>query len=85
MFPRVAGHHKVTEYRRQTEPDGELSIHTWMDADLRELADLVKQTHSAARHREAIMEFALVFPDKRGVNIMRTVRAFGLSEKRPLG
>lgn len=44
-----------------------------MDADLRELADLVKQTQSVARHKDATMEFALVFPDKRGNNVMRVV------------
>jgi hypothetical protein len=45
-----------------------------MDADLRELAELVKQTNSTARHKDAEMEFALGFPDKRGINIMRVVR-----------
>jgi histone deacetylase complex subunit SAP18 len=73
MFPRQGAHNRVTDYRLDKCPAGELSIHTWMDADLRELADLVKQTHTAARHRDAHMEFALVFPDKRGVNVMRVV------------
>ena len=45
-----------------------------MDADLRELGDLVKQTQPTARHKDAELEFALVFPDKRGMNVMRVVR-----------
>lgn len=63
----------MTEFHRGMAPPGELSIHTWMDADLRELAELVKQTQSTARHKDTEMEFALVFPDKRGINIMRVV------------
>lgn len=75
MFPRNGGHNRVTEFHRNLTPAGELSVHTWMDADLKELADLVQQTQPTARHREAEMEFALVFPDKRGVNVMRIVRS----------
>jgi histone deacetylase complex subunit SAP18 len=75
MFPRNGGHNRVQDFQKGLAPPGELSVHTWMDADLRELADLVKQTQSTARHRDAEMEFALIFPDKRGVNIMRVVRA----------
>lgn len=76
MFPKPGGHNHIQEYnnRKATMPSNELSIHTWMDADLRELADLVKQTQSVARHKDATMEFALVFPDKRGNNVMRVVR-----------
>ena len=79
MFPRNGGHNRVTEFHRGLTPAGELSVHTWMDADLRELAELVQQTQPTARHREAEMEFALVFPDKRGVNVMRIVRFIYLS------
>ena len=74
MFPRNGGHNRIAEFQGRTSPPGELSVHTWMDADLRELAELVKQTNSTARHKDAEMEFALVFPDKRGINIMRVVR-----------
>jgi histone deacetylase complex subunit SAP18 len=78
MFPRNGGHNRVQEYQRGLSPAGELSVHTWMDADLRELAGLVQQTQAAARHRDAEMEFALVFPDKRGTNVMRIVRCHSI-------
>lgn len=63
------------EFRKGLFPASELSIHTWMDADLRELAELVKQTQPESRLKGVQMEFALVFPDKRGTNIMRVVRS----------
>jgi hypothetical protein len=76
MFAKTGGHNRVTDYRQNHFPDNELSIHTWMDADLRELAELVKQTQSSARGRDAVMEFSLVYPDKRGMNVMKVVRLF---------
>jgi hypothetical protein len=78
MFPRNGGHNRVAEYQRGLSPAGELSVHTWMDADLRELAGLVQQTQASACHRAAEMEFALVFPDKRGTNVMRIVSTYSL-------
>jgi histone deacetylase complex subunit SAP18 len=73
MFAKTGGHNRVHEYRQHQFPDNELSIHTWMDADLRELAELVKQTQSSARGKDAVMEFSLVYPDKRGINVMKLV------------
>ena len=75
MFAKTGGHNRVSEYRQNQFPDNELSIHTWMDADLRELSELVKQTQSSARGKDATMEFSLVYPDKRGINVMKVVCA----------
>ncbi len=49
-------------------------MYTWPDATLRELTDLVKEVQPAARRSTARLEFALVYPDKRGRNVMRVVR-----------
>lgn len=49
-------------------------MYTWPDASLRELTDLVKEVQPAARRSTARLEFALVYPDKRGRNVMRVVR-----------
>ena len=49
-------------------------MYTWPDASLRELTDLVKAVQPAARRSTARLEFALVYPDKRGRNVMRVVR-----------
>lgn len=40
---------------------------------MRELTDLVKTAQPAARRTGARLEFALVYPDKRGRNVMRQV------------
>lgn len=53
-------------------------MYTWKDATMRELTDLVKSAQPAARRTGARLEFAMVYPDKRGRNVMRQV--FILSE-----
>jgi hypothetical protein len=44
-----------------------------MDATLRELSDLIKEVKPAARGRMTRLSFALIYPDKRGRNVMRQV------------
>ncbi len=48
-------------------------IYTWMDASLRELTDLVKEVNVHARNRSSRLSFALVYPDRRGINVIRQV------------
>lgn len=48
-------------------------VYTWMDATLRELTDLVKEVQPAARRVNARLDFALVYPDRKGRNVMRQV------------
>lgn len=48
-------------------------MYTWMDATLRELCDLVKEVHPAARRPNAWLSFAFVYPDRTGRNVMRQV------------
>lgn len=60
--------------RRGHEPKDEVQVYTWPDATLRELTDLVKEVQPAARRSTARLDFALVYPDKKGRNVMRVVR-----------
>ena len=60
--------------RRGNEPKDEVQVYTWADASLRELTDLVKEVQPAARRSTARLDFALVYPDKKGRNVMRVVR-----------
>ena len=50
-------------------------IYTWPDATLRELADLVKEVRPEARKPQARLEFAFVYPDRMGRNVLRKVGA----------
>jgi histone deacetylase complex subunit SAP18 len=66
--------------RRGREPtQDEVTIYTWYssslfftsftfvirkDATLRELTDLIKEVQPAARHRNAKLSFAFIYPDK---------------------
>ena len=51
----------------------QVQIYTWPDATLRELTDLVKEVQPAARRTTARLEFALIYPDKKGRNVMRVI------------
>jgi len=48
-------------------------VYTWMDATLSEISDLVRQVKPEARGPRTQLSFALVYPDKRGHNVMRQV------------
>lgn len=77
VFHRQGGHHRLEEFGRVShqadEIDDEVRMYTWPDATLRELSDLLKEVQPAARRPNSRMGFALVYPDRRGHNVMRVV------------
>jgi len=74
VFTKVGSRRGVYDYARGRElPSEEVQIYTWRDATLRELADLVRQVRPEARRRGARLQFALVYPDRRGVCVMRHI------------
>ena len=48
-----------------------MQTYTWPDATLRELYLLVKEVHPQARRPTARLDFAFVYPDRKGRNVMR--------------
>jgi hypothetical protein len=53
------------------EPSQEIQLHTWMDATLREIADLLKAAIPALSEPCKLM-FRIVYPDKIGRMVIRT-------------
>ena len=43
------------------------------DATLREITDLIREVNYAAMRRDARLSFCVVYPDKRGVSVMKEV------------
>lgn len=90
-FWRLDQHHHTAEYAKahaNNLPINELQLHTWSDATLKELADLIKNTDNPggerAKMRTARMDFAVVFPDTNGRYQMREVgRVFSMANGRP--
>nr|GMD29851.1 histone deacetylase complex subunit SAP18-like [Ipomoea batatas]GMD33195.1 histone deacetylase complex subunit SAP18-like [Ipomoea batatas] len=71
---KIGGHHTESDFAvRGKEPKDEVQIYTWMDANLRELTDLVKEVAPEARKRDAMLSFAFVYPDKNGKFVVREV------------
>uniref|UniRef100_A0A7S2XY13 Histone deacetylase complex subunit SAP18 n=1 Tax=Fibrocapsa japonica TaxID=94617 RepID=A0A7S2XY13_9STRA len=75
-FWKVGAHHRVEDFAEANQgivPMDEVQIYTWADASLRELTDLIKEVNPAARRRTARLNFAFVYPDKRGRNVLKEV------------
>lgn len=76
LWLQLGGHHRLEDYiRRGEEPPDEFQIYTWPDATLRELTTLTQEVHPSARRGNARLEFAFVYPDRKGKNVMRQVCA----------
>ena len=72
IFRKIGGHHSQDAFQvRGQEPvDDELQVYAWPDVTLKELADLVKHVAPEARAGGARLDFRLIYPDKRGRNVM---------------
>jgi histone deacetylase complex subunit SAP18 len=51
----------------------ELYIYTWMDASLREITMLIKDTIEACQDKETVLNYSFVFPDTKGKLIRKEV------------
>merc|ERR1712139_490383 len=54
IFPNAGPHRREDEYFTKNLPKNELRIHTWMDATLRELTELIKQAVPESRGNRRI-------------------------------
>lgn len=54
-------------------PEGEVHLHVWSDATIRELAELVKAVCSSARQRAAVLHMSLAYPDRTGRFKLRAI------------
>eukprot|EP00002_Diphylleia_rotans_P009468 TRINITY_DN1971_c0_g2_i2.p1 TRINITY_DN1971_c0_g2~~TRINITY_DN1971_c0_g2_i2.p1 ORF type:complete len:133 (-),score=39.39 TRINITY_DN1971_c0_g2_i2:300-698(-) len=70
VFFQVGSNHSEDQYHKEL-PTSEMQIHTWKDATLRELADLIKNVVPEARRYDAKLRFKLVYPDKSGRYVMK--------------
>ncbi|XP_074263233.1 histone deacetylase complex subunit SAP18 isoform X2 [Silene latifolia] len=71
---KIGSHHNMEDFAvGGKEPKSEFQIYTWKDATLRELTSLVREAIPQARRRDALLSFALVYPDRNGCFIVRRV------------
>ncbi|KAK9840666.1 hypothetical protein WJX81_008397 [Elliptochloris bilobata] len=84
VFPKHGAHHHLEEFaERGKEPKEEVQVYTWMDATLRELTELIQEVQPAARRQQARLEFALIYPDRRGRNVLREVGQTSATRRGP--
>ncbi|KAJ3099657.1 Histone deacetylase complex subunit sap18 [Phlyctochytrium bullatum] len=64
LFCKSGGHHSVEEYSSSKLPvAGELQIHTWKDASLRELASILCKSYPEAAETSAKITFRSAYQD----------------------
>jgi histone deacetylase complex subunit SAP18 len=68
MFCRVNAHHHLDEFKNNRYPsaEDELVVYTWRDANLLELAGLVKDMFKEARRARVRFSFRLVYQEASG-------------------
>ena len=49
----------------------EVQIYTWFDADLREITDLLKETVPAAKDKNAMLEYHVIYPNPHGKGLLK--------------
>eukprot|EP00967_Tisochrysis_lutea_P006251 scaffold7419_cov31-Tisochrysis_lutea.AAC.3 len=73
-FVRHGSHHSAADFVRGGAPlDDEILLHTWLDAPLREITELIKGAHPPARDRNVRLSFLQVYPNARGEPSLREV------------
>ena len=75
IFLKIGGHRSTDAFQvRGQEPvDNELQVYAWPDITLKELSDLVKGETPEARARGATLDFRLIYPDKKGRQVMKNL------------
>jgi histone deacetylase complex subunit SAP18 len=48
-------------------------LHTWLDATLREITELIKEEEKLAKQWGVKLLYSLVYPDQKGINVMREI------------
>mmetsp|Transcript_28461 Transcript_28461/g.71482 ORF Transcript_28461/g.71482 Transcript_28461/m.71482 type:complete len:147 (-) Transcript_28461:308-748(-) len=72
VFIKVGANFREENFARSTITE-DVQIYTWFDASVRELTALIKEVCPEARERNAALNFAFVYPTRRGVMVVRPV------------
>uniref|UniRef100_A0A7S3F0A2 Histone deacetylase complex subunit SAP18 n=1 Tax=Haptolina ericina TaxID=156174 RepID=A0A7S3F0A2_9EUKA len=79
VFMRAESHHSAEDYAgRGKGLTDEIHIHSWADATLSEVAELIQEHEAAtiligaaAPTKDVRLDFAVVYPDKRGKLVLK--------------
>ncbi|KAG0733404.1 hypothetical protein G6F29_003165 [Rhizopus arrhizus] len=64
VFTRQGGHNSIHSYSIDNVPENELTLYTWKNATLEEIAQLIEQVIPEARDPDARISFRLVYLNK---------------------
>eukprot|EP01114_Cavostelium_apophysatum_P016921 TRINITY_DN490_c0_g3_i1.p2 TRINITY_DN490_c0_g3~~TRINITY_DN490_c0_g3_i1.p2 ORF type:complete len:223 (-),score=65.82 TRINITY_DN490_c0_g3_i1:1382-2008(-) len=80
-FVKQNARFKEEEFRTtdtKSREDKEVHIHTWMDASISEVLDLLKEVEPAAREWGTKATLHFVYPDRTGVTVMKEIASTGV-------
>jgi len=82
VYPKINGEHSLKQF---SNPDkdllsDEINLYTWMDANLKEIADLLKEFIPQAKQKDATLEFNIVYRsthtgefNKKQIGVVQTI------------
>jgi histone deacetylase complex subunit SAP18 len=81
VFLKVDARHTARDFEFESTDEaqeGEVQIHTWKDASLAELVQLLMGVHDLAAQRSTRILFSLAYPGKEGKIVIRPIgQCFG--------
>ncbi|XP_067946106.1 histone deacetylase complex subunit SAP18-like [Watersipora subatra] len=82
VFTNTGRPYHISEFARGNLPHNQVSIYTWMDATLKELASLIKQMNPEARRKGTFIDFYVVFPQPlQGKYVQRDIGSVCVGRK----
>lgn len=70
VFTCSGRHNQRKSYTLQSAPQEELTLYTWKNATLEEIAQLISQVNTDAQHPDARLSFRLVYLDSQNARYM---------------
>merc|ERR1712137_428801 len=64
VFIRQNGHYPLSSYENGEFPADQLQVYTWLNADLTELTNLIKEMKPETSKKNTVFKFAIIYPDR---------------------
>mmetsp|Transcript_6657 Transcript_6657/g.23478 ORF Transcript_6657/g.23478 Transcript_6657/m.23478 type:complete len:296 (-) Transcript_6657:181-1068(-) len=82
LFCKVGEHHRDDEFSYKQQPtDEEVRVHTWRDATMAELTELLAQVHREVRQSGTKCTFKVLYPDANGKFVSHVIGSTAIGRR----
>eukprot|EP00960_Hanusia_phi_P076537 768575-Hanusia_phi.AAC.3 len=82
LFCKVGEHHRDDEFSYKQQPaDDEVRVHTWRDATMSELTELLAQVHREVRQSGTKCTFKVLYPDANGKFVSHVIGSTAIGRR----